>query len=129
MIWCWKNTVNIMEGIGITNVFLKIAPLLESLIGSGDTLSYLILSCRMSDARLSYTNFGQRIFLFTWYFKMAAGEERTGACSSRPCTSKLTVNRLVPSRFANLLRGTLNASREGRRQKPLRASCLANKYI
>jgi len=43
MIWCWKNAANIREGIGIGNEFLKIAPLLESLIGSRDKLSYLIL--------------------------------------------------------------------------------------
>jgi len=35
---------NISQGIGIGNEFLKIAPQVEPLIGSGDKLSYLIFS-------------------------------------------------------------------------------------
>jgi len=67
MIYCWKNVVNIKEGIGIGNEFLKIAGRVEPLIGSRDKLSYLILSFNKIKANLSdIFNF---LFIFSKFKK------------------------------------------------------------
>jgi len=75
MIWCWKNAVNIMEGIGISKEFLKIAQRVEPLIGFGDKLTYLIFSCFLpckKNRKKSGNNmivYCENVKIKRWFFK------------------------------------------------------------